>query len=656
MSLTPAPAANSLRRRLLGMGIGSVTAVLVIVAGLALSAGAMQGRLATATESVVEEQRIADHIITGVMRQLATISTATQGGTADSVLRAEFDAAGQVVSAGIRAYLFRELNVDERMRLERVKEEHSRMEVSALAATNLARADTVTRVALQAEATGHALGLLDAMDGFLRLREGEYADLASEQAAAVRRLWVVGGGAILGVGVLAAFVLVGFTRRRITDPLAVLGEVSTQVGQGNLAVRVPPQQDGEFQALAESFNLMSERLAAAQGALEGRNHALERALEDVKRAQGELLEAEKLGAVGRMTAGLAHELNNPLASVLGLSRLLEAELAEDRALTTTELRERFVAPIVAEASRARLLVRSLLHFARRGDGPVGSVAVDAALEVVIELRRHAFDQSGISLTCGPIPHVCVVAEPQQLQAIFLNIIGNALDALKGRQDAAFHVHAELGDGTLWLCFDDNGPGLTAPDRVFEPFYTTKPVGEGTGLGLPLSRRFVEAFGGTMRAQNRPEGGARITVGLQVNEGRPAEPIAESVLPPREDLSDRTVLVVDDEPELRMLASRAIGRLGVTVLTAGSVHEARTLLAMQPVDAIVSDVRMPGESGLQLFTWVQTHRPALVDHFLFVTGDVSEDLLDSLALDAPARVILKPFELSEYLLRIRALLT
>jgi DNA-binding response OmpR family regulator len=105
----------------------------------------------------------------------------------------------------------------------------------------------------------------------------------------------------------------------------------------------------------------------------------------------------------------------------------------------------------------------------------------------------------------------------------------------------------------------------------------------------------------------------------------------------------------------MLAARAIGRLGVTVLTAASVHEARALLDGQAVDAIVSDVRMPGETGLELFTWVRAHHPALADHFLFVTGDVNEDLLDALALEAPARVLLKPFELSEYLLRIRALL-
>lgn len=655
MSAAPAPTGSSLRGRLLAIGVGGAGLGLLIVAALALSAGQMQRRLAAATESVVEEQQIADRIITGVMRQLATISSATQGSEGDSLVRSAFDAAGAVVNAGIRAYLFRELNVEERMRLERVKEEHSQMEVSALAATNLTRADTVTRATLQAEATGHALGLLDAMDGFLRLREAEYAALAQAQAAAVRRLWIVGGGAILGTAALGSLLLVGFTRRRITEPLAALGEASTQVGQGNLTVRVPPQQDREFQALAGSFNLMSERLAAAQATLEGRNAELEEALAEVQRAQGELLESEKLGAVGRMTAGLAHELNNPLASVLGLSRLLQAELEEGTPLSTTDLRERFVGPIVAEAARARQLVRSLLHFARRGGGAAGSVPVREAFAVVVDLRRHAFDQAGITLTCDPLPECCVVAEPQQLQAIFLNIVNNALDALQGRPSAALHVHAQESDGMLLLMFDDNGPGLAEPHRVFEPFYTTKPVGEGTGLGLPLSRRFVEAFGGTMRAENRPEGGARIMVRLPVS-GQTS--IASELAPaplPRVALGDRTVLVVDDEAELRSLAARAIGRLGVTVLTAASVPEARALLAAHAVDAIVSDVRMPGESGLDLFAWVRDHRPGLIDRFLFVTGDVSDALLDSLALEAPARVILKPFELAEYLDRIRALL-
>ncbi len=655
MSTTPVLYGSSLRARLLVLGVGGVVVGLVIVTGLALSAGKMQRQLATAAESVVDEQHIADRIITGVMRQLATISTATQGSDGDSLVRTEFDEAGSAVNAGIRTYLFRELTVEERMQLERVKEKHSQMEVFALAATNVARADTATRGALQAEATAHALGLLDAMDGFLRLRQQEYAELAVTQAAMVRRLWLVGGGSVLALAAIASFVLVGFTRRRITEPLALLGQISTQVGQGNLSVRVPPQQDREFQALAGSFNLMSERLASAQAALEGRNHELEQALEEVQRAQGDLMEAEKLGAVGRMTAGLAHELNNPLASVLGLSRLLEAELDDGHALTMIELRERFVGPIVAEASRASHLVRSLLHFARRGGGPLDSVPVRSALEVVLDLRRHAFEQGGITLSCAPIQDVSVAAEPQQLQAVFLNVINNALDALQGRANATLHVHPDLEDGTLWLCFDDNGPGLSEPDRVFEPFYTTKPVGEGTGLGLPLSRRFVEAFGGTMRAQNRPEGGARISVGLRVSEAPPMVKDVAPALPPREALSDRTVLIVDDEPELRLLAARAIGRLGVTVLTAASVQEARALLAAQHVDAIVSDVRMPGESGLDLFGWVRAHRPDLADRFLFVTGDVSDDLLESLALEAPARVILKPFELAEYLTRVRALL-
>jgi C4-dicarboxylate-specific signal transduction histidine kinase len=522
VSVPSSPGGGSLRARLLAIGVGTVGLGLVLVTALALFASGMQRRLALATESVIEEQQIADRVTTGVMRQLATISTTTQGGAGDATARTNFDAAGAAVNAGVRAYLFRELSVEERMQLERVRAEHNAMEVAALAATNVARADTATRRLLQEEATGHALGLLDAMDGFLRLREEEYAGLARSQAMAVRRLWLVGGGLVLGIAALASFLLVGFTRRRITDPLEILGEVSTQVGQGNLAVRVPPQQDREFAALASSFNLMSERLSNAQAALEARNHALEQALEEIQRAQGDLLEAEKLGAVGRMTAGLAHELNNPLASVLGLSRLLEAELAEDRHLTVAELRERFVEPIVAEASRARHLVRSLLHFARRGGGAVGSVAVRGALDVVLNLRRHAFEQGGVTLTCASLPDVCVSAEPQQLQAIFLNIISNALDALRDRPAAALHVKAEVREGMLWLRFEDNGPGLQEPDRVFEPFYTTKPVGEGTGLGLSLSRRFVEAFGGTMRAQNRPGGGACISVGLPITDAPPTE--------------------------------------------------------------------------------------------------------------------------------------
>ncbi|HET9134552.1 MAG TPA: ATP-binding protein [Gemmatimonadales bacterium] len=645
---------RSLRARLLAIGGGGALVTVVALAAVAAMASRLQRELTAATVEVLEEQQIADRISTGVMRQLATLAAA--GGIGDSTVRAGFDAAGAVVSEGVRSYLFRPLSIDERLALERVNEEHRQMEVAAVRAAQAAEnGGVLARSDLQAQALGHALGLLDAMDAFLRQRQANFDALLVAQREQIARLWWLGGGILVTSAFAIAWLLPRFARRRITAPLAMLGEASRRLGEGALGVRVHEEHDDEFRALAQSFNRMSEQLATMQADLEGRNQALETALEEVHRAQADLLEAEKLGALGRMTAGLAHELNNPLASVLGASTLLETELREGRALPPHEMLERFVTPIVREATRARLLVRSLLQFSRRAGGAVEPVSLRDAVENVRELRQHAFAQAGLRLEIAPLPEVAVLAEPQQLQAIILNLVNNAEHALQGQAGGRLAIRALVDEGVVALRFEDDGPGVPALDRVFEPFYTTKPVGEGTGLGLALSRRFAEAFGGTLRVDNRPEGGACFTLVLRVADAAPApRPAADDVMPSNA-LDGRSVLVVDDEPELRALAARALARLGVTVHVADGVASALAILERTRVDVVVSDVRMPGESGLDLHRWVLAHRPALAEHFLFVTGDVSDPALAALAAERPEAVILKPFELREYLGRVERML-
>jgi CheY-like chemotaxis protein/anti-sigma regulatory factor (Ser/Thr protein kinase) len=283
------------------------------------------------------------------------------------------------------------------------------------------------------------------------------------------------------------------------------------------------------------------------------------------------------------------------------------------------------------------------------------VSLNDAVAVVADLRRGTFEQAGLRLEVEALPAAPVQAEQQRLQGVFFNIVNNALHAMTPRGRGTLRVHGEARGDTALVIFDDEGPGLLQPDRVFEPFFTTKEVGEGTGLGLAISKRFVDAFGGEIRAENRPTGGARFTVALRFADGDlPVAPPAEVALP-KQLSGSRSVLVVEDEPDLRRLAAKVLRRLGVEVLQAGNVAEARAVLEQRQVDAVVSDVRMPGGSGVDLYRWVEQHRPELVTRFLFVTGDVDAEELGSLAHDRPEALLHKPFTISDLLQRVEAML-
>jgi C4-dicarboxylate-specific signal transduction histidine kinase len=648
-----APRRVSLHQRLLVITVASAAAVLLGVALLMFASGRMRADLNRATKAVLEEQEIADRVIDGVMRQLVTITAATDEGL--EPMRPEFEAAGVQVYEGLRAYLFRDLTLEERLQIEEVKEEHQLLEVTALRASeNGSLRDSASRIALRREAMNHALSLLEAMNGFLRLREIDLSDIAAEQSRSFRVLWLGGGVSLLALGAMIGLLLTRFLRRRVVAPLTTLADAVTRFGEGELDARVPTAMDREFQDLAVAFNLMSERLMAAQGALATRNNDLEEALQHVREARDELVQSEKLGAVGRMSAGLAHELNNPLAAVLGYAELLAAEL-HDGTPMSPEIAMSHVEPLVREATRARQLVRSLLQFSRRAGDEVGPVSLREAMTVVTDLRCGSFEQSGLRLVVDPLPDQAVLAEAQRLQGVFLNIVNNAHHAMRSQGHGTLRVHHEVHGDRIHLFFDDDGPGLSQPDRVFEPFFTTKEPGEGTGLGLALAQRFVDSFGGEIRAENRADGGARFTVVLRLADGAAPVTVAASPAPSSDEIDRRLVLVVDDEPDLRRLAGKVLRRLGVEVVEAGTAAAAREVLQQRNVHVVVSDVRMPGESGVALFRWIEQEQPELAGRFLFVTGDADAQELGNIPDEHPHALLLKPFTLSDLTERVLGML-
>lgn len=669
---------GSLQRRVKVVG---ALAALVLLAGIMVLltiSRLARSRLAEATESFVEEQRIADQITRGVMRQFALASTFPA--ISDQAAREAFLESGEEVHGEVRRYLFRDLSPDERLQLEEIREAHQHFEVLAAQSAELYARGAVAEANTSLVAmTNLASVFLDALDRFLALRQNDLAVLQRSQERIFRGLFLAGGAMAVCV-LLASSLFAWELNRRVARPLAELSSVTERVAAGELDARVPPGHDDEFRALADSFNHMAETL-------QERERELTEALAHVQATQAELVQSEKLGAIGRMSAGFAHELNNPLTSVLGYAELLDERLVDSERLGAREARE-LVDPILREASRARALVRSFLQVARRPESALVPVSVREALDVVVSLRAYAFQQEGAELRVESMPDCHVLAEPQMLQSTFLNLANNALDVLASQGHGLVVIRGSItDDDELEVVVEDDGPGFSEPDRVLEPFYTTKPVGLGTGLGLALAHQSMESFGGRIRAENRSDGGARLVLHFRVveppstmsemEEGAAASPVRgpermpgpedgitatgphagsrSSDGAPSEPARGPVVLVVEDEEPLRSLQARILARLDARTLIAKSVVEARALLGEHTVDLVISDVKMPGESGVELYRWIEREHPALTSRFLFVTGDASAPGLGEIVSSTPDMLLRKPFGLDDYLARVRTAL-
>jgi C4-dicarboxylate-specific signal transduction histidine kinase len=230
----------------------------------------------------------------------------------------------------------------------------------------------------------------------------------------------------------------------------------------------------------------------------------------LRETQAQLVQSERLSAIGELVAGVAHELNNPLTSILGYAQLLESEPDLPAEV------QRQLAVIVQEADRSRRIVQSLLTFARREPREWSLVDVNAAVEQALALLRHEMTRGGAEAVIHLEPHLPRVrGDVHELQQVFLNIINNALHAMRGRNPAQLEITTRQRGGRVIIEFADTGPGI-APEhlhRVFDPFFTTKKIGEGTGLGLAISYGTVRDHGGTITGVNRTRGGACFTVEL-----------------------------------------------------------------------------------------------------------------------------------------------
>ncbi|HEX7243551.1 MAG TPA: ATP-binding protein, partial [Longimicrobiaceae bacterium] len=356
--------------------------------------------------------------------------------------------------------------------------------------------------------------------------------------------------------------------------------------------------------------------------------------------QRRLLQSSKLAAIGELVAGVAHELNNPLTVVKTTAHLLEAELEGEAAEDARAIRE--------HADRAARIVRGLLHFARQTPHERTATDLNEVVGRVCRFRKAGMAAGGVELELRPAPGLPpTLADASQLEQVVLNLLNNAEQAIaSGGGRGRVTVSTGAGEDVVRFEVEDDGPGISeeVQARLFEPFFTTRAVGEGTGLGLAVSHGIVAEHGGTIRVRSEPGRGSVFTVEIPVvlpeEEAPPPAPAEE---PPS---STRCVLVVDDEPELRRILRRYLEGRGHAVAEAGSGAEALERLEGAAFDALVLDLKMPGMTGEELYRALLERRPDLAARVVFATGDVISPARKAFLEGTGRPVFEKPYDLAE----------
>jgi two-component system NtrC family sensor kinase len=332
---------------------------------------------------------------------------------------------------------------------------------------------------------------------------------------AALRLWTLGAAALAAVGLGAAVWL--FARRHVIQPVAALVQATRRVAREQLDLEVPVTWRGEIGILAASFNDMTRHLRTTKSQLDALMHDLERQVQErtaaLRSAQDQLVRTEKLTSLGKLSASIAHEINNPLAGILTFAKLIVRTLeagAPDEATRGALVKHLLL--VQRETERCSAIVRNLLDFAR--DRPISrkELHVNAVIEEALQLLANQIQIQGVTLEkrLGDVP--TVEGDFGQLRQACVNVIMNACEAMT-RGGRLTVETATLPDGRVELSFQDTGPGIP-PDhlsKIFDPFFTTKE--KGTGLGLSVVYGIVEKHGGTIDLQTELSKGTRIAIRL-----------------------------------------------------------------------------------------------------------------------------------------------
>jgi signal transduction histidine kinase len=314
--------------------------------------------------------------------------------------------------------------------------------------------------------------------------------------------------------------------RIVVNPIHKLLKMTEEYKEGEMLPSVGDASRNEIGELSRALSAMLRRLGENKRELQAHIASLEKANKELQQAQDEIIKSEKLASVGRLSAGIAHEIGNPIGIILGYLDLLNSDDIKENE------RQDYLNRVECEVTRVKRIIRQLLDFSRPSSGVSEQTHVHERIMSTMNILGPQPMMEGVETEARfQAQEDRVLADPNQLQQVFLNVIMNAADALTQR-DAALIAEAEKKilvktlntDGSIQIWFSDTGPGIRAEEltRIFDPFYTTKEPGKGTGLGLSVCYRIVEGLGGTIRAESTLGKGTSIIITLpmmnQKNDG------------------------------------------------------------------------------------------------------------------------------------------
>jgi signal transduction histidine kinase/BarA-like signal transduction histidine kinase len=383
-----------------------------------------------------------------------------------------------------------------------------------------------------------------------------------------------------------------------------------------------------------------------------RNVSERRRLDDQSRdLYQQLLQAEKMAALGQTISGVAHELNNPLATILSW-----AERLAERNLDETS--RRGIDVILSESERAARIVRNLLTFARKRQSTRSMIDLNQVVRETLALRAYEQRLTNIdvvtALASGLPP---VFADPHQIQQVLLNLVINAEQAMlsaNGRGSMVLRTWHDAERNAVVLQVSDDGPGVP-PDvknKIFDPFFTTKEVGKGTGLGLTVAYAIVQEHGGSIRVDSPNTGGASFTVEFPVSSVESTARPRPSAATVDHSFHGASVLLVEDERALAMAVVEALTEAGLQVEHAGDGEEALARVRQNSYDVVICDLKMPRVDGMMLYRAIAAATPTLARRVIFVTGDVAGADAERFLEESGCRWLAKPFRLGDLLRSVR----
>jgi two-component system, NtrC family, sensor kinase len=404
-----------------------------------------------------------------------------------------------------------------------------------------------------------------------------------------------------------------------------------------------PAMGGVFQISASPWYEKDNRVA-------GSIHVA-KDISNEKLLQQQLVQSEKLSAIGQLISGIAHELNNPLTGVMGYSQLLQLrkdldERAKDSLLKINNL-----------ALRCQKIVQNLLSFARKQKPERTLSDINDILEKTVELRVYELQVNNIEISREldrNLPKT--IADAHQLQQVFLNVLTNAEQAMleaHGKGRLIIRTRTDESKTNIVIEIIDDGPGIPESHltRIFDPFFTTKEVGKGTGLGLSLSYGMIKEHGGNIYARSNLEDGSTFVIELPIITRLQEETsIAPELMPQALQFENlvrgKRLLIVDDEQYILDFFVEVFHGLPMHVDTASDGRAAMHKMQASEYDLIVTDFKMPQMSGKDLFNWIKENRPHLSNRIIFVTGDTVSVETRSFFEDNRNRYLAKPFKIEE----------